>query len=165
MKKRYGKYGWSKGVLLNLAIGQGELLVTPLQVLNYTNLLATRGQAPNCHFVYVDNLPSNFSLNLKDEIWDNVHNGMRDAIKTKTGTGKRADLNVEGFNLFGKTGTAENPHGDDHAWFIGWIGFENNLYSVVVLMENAGSGGTKAAPVAKQVFRSIYKNTRKQKRL
>lgn len=158
MKKRYGKYGWSKGVLLNLAIGQGELLVTPLQVLNYTNLLATRGQAPNCHFVYVDNLPSNFSLNLKDEIWDNVHNGMRDAIKTKTGTGKRADLNVEGFNLFGKTGTAENPHGDDHAWFIGWADYQGKKFSIVVLLENAGSGGAVAAPMARKVFNKLISN-------
>ncbi len=51
--------GWSQGVLLNLAIGQGELLVTPIQVLNYVNLLATKGTSPSCHFVFVDNLPNN----------------------------------------------------------------------------------------------------------
>ena len=59
MFRRYGKYGWSRGALLNLAIGQGELLVTPIQVLNYINLISTKGESPNCHFVVVDNLPNN----------------------------------------------------------------------------------------------------------
>ena len=155
MRKRYGKYGWSRGVLLNLAIGQGELLVTPMQVLNYVNLLATKGKAPNCHFVFVDNLPSNTSPNLEHQIWDNVHKGMRDAIISKNGTGKKADINVIGFDIYGKTGTAENPHGDNHAWFVGWANYNDEKYSIVILLENAGSGGTVAAPMAKKVFSKL----------
>ncbi len=158
MKKRYGKYGWSRGVLLNLAIGQGELLVTPMQVLNYINLLSTRGNSPNCHFVFVDNLPSNVSLDIKNHIWDNVHSGMRQAIISKNGTGKKADLNFEGFKLYGKTGTAENPHGDNHAWFVGWVDFKEKKYSIVILLENAGSGGAVAAPIAKKVFENLILN-------
>ncbi len=152
MKNRYGKFGWSKGVLLNLSIGQGELLVTPIQVLNYTNLLSTKGQSPSCHFVFVDNLPANVSPNLKSEVWDSIHKGMRDAVKDKNGTGKKADLNIKGFELYGKTGTAENPHGDNHAWFIGWAEYNDMKYSIVVLLENAGSGGGVAAPIARIVF-------------
>ena len=158
MKNRYGKYGWSRGVLLNLAIGQGELLVTPMQVLNYVNLLATKGKAPNCHFVFVDNLPPNVSPKLKDQIWDDVHKGMRDAIISTNGTGKKADINVEGFDLYGKTGTAENPHGDNHAWFVGWANYNNKKYSIVILLENAGSGGAIAAPMAKKVFNKLISN-------
>ena len=155
MRNRYGKYGWSRGVLLNLAIGQGELLVTPMQVLNYVNLLATKGKSPNCHFVFVDNLPSNVSPNLKSQIWDNVHKGMREAIISQNGTGKKANINIEGFELYGKTGTAENPHGDNHAWFVGWADYNNEKYSIVILLENAGSGGTVAAPMAKKVFSKL----------
>ena len=158
MRNRYGKYGWSRGVLLNLAIGQGELLVTPMQVLNYVNLLATKGKSPNCHFVFVDNLPSNVSPNLKSQIWDNVHKGMREAIISQNGTGKKANINIEGFELYGKTGTAENPHGDNHAWFIGWADYQDKKYSIVILLENAGSGGTVAAPVAKKVFNKLILN-------
>ncbi len=158
MKKRYGKYGWSKGVLLNLAIGQGELLVTPMQVLNYVNLIATKGKAPSCHFVFVDNLPSNVSPKIKSQIWDDVHKGMRDAIVSKNGTGKKADINIEGFDLYGKTGTAENPHGDNHAWFVGWVDYNNEKYSIVILLENAGSGGAIAAPMAKKVFNKLILN-------
>ena len=126
-----------------------------MQVLNYVNLLATKGKAPNCHFVFVDNLPSNVSPNLEDQIWDNVHKGMRDAIISKNGTGKKADINVKGFDLYGKTGTAENPHGDNHAWFVGWADYNNEKYSIVILLENAGSGGTVAAPMAKKVFSKL----------
>ena len=152
MKNRYGKYGWSKGVLLNLSIGQGELLVTPLQVLNYTNLLSTRGQSPSCHFVFVDNLPSNVSPELKSEVWDSIHEGMRKAVKDKNGTGKKADPKINGLEMYGKTGTAENPHGDNHAWFIGWVEYYGKKYSIVLLLENAGSGGGVAAPMARIVF-------------
>ena len=155
MFKRYGKYGWSQGVLLNLAIGQGELLVTPIQVLNYVNLLATKGNSPNCHFVFVDNLPKNVKPVLKNEIWDSVHEGLRAAIVSKNGTGKKADIDLEGFELYGKTGTAENSHGDDHAWFVGWADYEDKKYSIVILLENAGSGGVVAAPMANKVFSKL----------
>ena len=59
---------------------------------------------------------------------------MRDAIISKNGTGKKADINVKGFDLYGKTGTAENPHGDDHAWFVGWADYNNEKYSIVILL-------------------------------
>ena len=77
---------------------------------------------------------------------------MRDAVKDKNGTGKKADLNIKGFELYGKTGTAENPHGDNHAWFIGWADYFGKKYSIVVLLENAGSGGGVAAPMARIIF-------------
>ena len=75
---------------------------------------------------------TNTSPNLEYHIWDNVHKGMRDAIISKNGTGKKADINVEGFDLYGKTGTAENPHGDNHAWFVGWADYNNEKYSIVI---------------------------------
>ena len=84
---------------------------------------------------------------------------MENVIIHENGTGKIANPYLKNARVFGKTGTAENPHGRDHAWFIGWISFKRELYSVVVLMENSGSGGTKAAPIAKQVFKSIYRHT------
>ncbi len=158
MYKRYGKYGWSKGTLLNLAIGQGELLVTPIQVLNYINLISTKGKSPNCHFVFVDNLPENFKPELDEIIWKRVHKGMRDAIIDKKGTGKNSDPNIDGLTVYGKTGTAENPHGDNHAWFAGWADYQKTRYSVVILLENAGSGGSVAAPFASEIFNELFNN-------
>ena len=158
MYQRYGKYGWSKGSLLNLAIGQGELLVTPIQVLNYINLISTRGNSPNCHFVIVDNLPENSNPQLEEIIWKQVFEGMRSAIADKKGTGRKSDPKIDGLIIYGKTGTAENPHGDNHAWFVGWAEYLNEKYSIVVLLENGGSGGAVAAPLARKVFTEIINN-------
>ena len=159
MSKRYGKYGWSRGVLLNLAIGQGELLVTPIQILNYINLLSTKGRSPNSHFVFVDNLPQNVKPELSSEIWNNIHDGLRSAIVSRNGTGKKSDPKFNDFLVYGKTGTAENPHGENHAWFVGWADYNKEKYSIVILLENAGSGGAVAAPMAKKVFEKIIENS------
>ena len=155
MNKRYGRYGWSKGALLNISIGQGELLVTPIQVFNYVNLLATRGIAQTPHFVRVDQLPENIHPNFGSNIWDRIVSDMRAVIVDEKGTGKSAQPNVPGFKVFGKTGTAENSHGESHAWFLGWAEYYDKNYSIVVLVENGGSGGTIAAPIAHKVFSQI----------
>ena len=158
MFRRYGKYGWSRGALLNLAIGQGELLVTPIQVLNYINLISTKGESPNCHFVLVDNLPNNSKPELEAIIWQQVHDGMRSAIIDEKGTGKKSNPNIDGLSIYGKTGTAENPHGDNHAWFTGWAEYLNEKYSIVILLENAGSGGGIAAPLVNKIFKEMINN-------
>lgn len=152
MNKRYGKYGWSRGALLNLSIGQGELLVTPIQVFKYINLIANKGHSNSPHFVLTDNQENETSLTLDDKIWMQIHHDMRQVIIHENGTGKSAQPNIPGMVVYGKTGTAENPHGDNHAWFVGWLEYNNEKFSVVILMENAGSGGAVAAPMAKEVF-------------
>ena len=158
MNNRYGNFGWSRGAILNICIGQGEILVTPMQVFNFINLLATKGQAQVPHFVMVDNLPDNVRPKLDLDIWNRIAKDMENVVIHEKGTGKNANPELSNIKVFGKTGTAENPHGNDHAWFIGWIESEKKLFSVVVLMENAGSGGVKAAPIAKKIFKSIYNN-------
>ena len=155
MNKRYGRFGWSTGALLNFSIGQGEILVTPMQVLNYTNLLATRGNTYKPHFVMSDILKESVDSILPSEDWDRIIFDMGQVITHKNGTGKSADPLVLGAKVYGKTGTAENPHGEDHAWFIGWMSFLGNNYSIVILLENAGSGGAVAAPIAREVFNNI----------
>jgi len=155
MNTRYGRYGWSKGALLNICIGQGELLVTPIQVFNYINLLATRGKAGTPHLVMVDNIPENISTRLDTKHWDRIISDMRNVIIHKNGTGRRANPDILGMDIYGKTGTAENPHGENHAWFIGWAEYGGAKLSIVVLLENSGSGGAVAAPVAQKVFNQI----------
>ena len=158
MNERHGRYNWSKGALLNICIGQGEVLVTPIQVLNYLNLLATRGNAYRPHLVMVDEPPVNEIPTLKDETWDRIISDMRLIITDENGTGKNAEPDIPGMLVYGKTGTAENAHGESHAWFIGWAEYADQKYSVVILLENAGSGGKVAAPIAKMIFNEIYKS-------
>ena len=158
MNEKHGRYNWSKGALLNICIGQGEVLVTPIQVLNYLNLLATRGNAYRPHLVMVDEPPVNEIPTLKDETWDRIISDMRLIITDENGTGKNAEPDIPGMLVYGKTGTAENAHGESHAWFIGWAEYADQKYSVVILLENAGSGGKVAAPIAKMIFNEIYKS-------
>ena len=159
MNKRYGRFGWSKGSLLNYSIGQGELLVTPMQVFNYTNLLATKGKTYKPHFVKdIASVPSD-TIDIPNETWDKIILDMAKVISDEKGTGKAADPKKLNAKVFGKTGTAENPHGEDHAWFIGWMDFLNKKYSIVILLENAGSGGAIAAPIAKNIFNDIINLT------
>ncbi len=155
MNKRYGRSGWSKGSLLNYCIGQGELLVTPMQVFNYTNLLATKGNTYNPHFVKNNARYQSDSIKISNDIWNRITMDMNKVITDEKGTGKAADPLIPNAKIFGKTGTAENPHGEDHAWFIGWMEFFEKCYSVVVLLENSGSGGSVAAPIAKNIFEKI----------
>ena len=156
MNKLHGRYGWSRGALLNICIGQGELLVTPIQVLNYINLLASRGKAPVPHFVMVDRLPENSRPKFESSDWDRLITDMRQAVADKNGTGKSAQPNISGLKVYGKTGTAENPHGENHAWFTGWCKVDDQNYSIVVLLENAGSGSAVAAPIVRKVFSQMF---------
>ena len=129
-----------------------------MQILNYINLIATKGNSPSCHFVMVDNLPINSKPKLEKENWEQVYEGLRSAIISKKGTGRKSDPGIDGLKIYGKTGTAENPHGDNHAWFTGWAEYFDRKYSLVILLENAGSGGSVAAPIAKLVFKEIINN-------
>ena len=63
---------------------------------------------------------------------------------------------IEGLSIRGKTGTAENPHGDDHSWFTGYVEDEINPLAFVVIVENAGGGSTVAAPIAKALIKKYY---------
>jgi len=85
---------------------------------------------------------------------------MGQVVSHAKGTGKNADPAIQGLEIYGKTGTAENPHGEDHAWFIGWMKYYEKSFSIVVLLENSGSGGAVAAPIAKNIFDKIINSTK-----
>ncbi|MED5247863.1 MAG: penicillin-binding protein 2, partial [Candidatus Neomarinimicrobiota bacterium] len=80
MNKLYGRYGWSTGAMLNIAIGQGEILVTPIQMMAYTNLLATKGNTKNLHLVTPNLLSINNNVSISDETWNIIHDSMRKVV-------------------------------------------------------------------------------------
>jgi penicillin-binding protein 2 len=155
----YGKGGWTQGYLVSLGIGQGEVGVTPLQMAIYAMELANEGSFFQPHAVRgvkikgtgrIDSIQySTHMMNVQKTTWDIVRNGMRLAV-LPGGTGTAA--RIPGIEIAGKTGTAQNPHGKDHAWFIGFAPYENPRIAVAVIIENAGFGGTEAAPVAGRVM-------------
>ncbi|MBK6897971.1 MAG: penicillin-binding protein 2 [bacterium] len=145
--KKFGPHGWSRGVLLNNAIGQGELLVTPLQMAVLTGRVATgladlkpvfvRDPAPAA-------APPSRPLPIDAAHLEWVRRTMRQVVDMGTGTRAR----VQAIEVAGKTGTAENPHGEDHAWFVCFAPAILPEVAVVVILENGGHGGAVAAPVA-----------------
>jgi penicillin-binding protein 2 len=79
-----------------------------------------------------------------------IREGMRRCVESPGGTGSLS--RIPGIVVGGKTGTAENPHGEDHAWFVGFAPFDHPKIAVACMVENAGFGGTKAAPICGQVM-------------
>ncbi|RMF54432.1 MAG: hypothetical protein D6748_16405 [Calditrichaeota bacterium] len=161
--KVYGKNGWTKGLLANVAIGQGELLVTPLQMAQFAMILANSGIYHPLHLrkKLVDRITGEVDTvavqtfrvkKIRPEVFEVVREGMREVVDG--GTGWQAS--VWGLTGAGKTGTAQNPHGKPHAWFIGFAPFEDPEIAVAVIVENGGSGGGVAAPIVGKYLRRYF---------
>jgi penicillin-binding protein 2 len=158
-KQRHGF--WAGGNMLNLTIGQGELLTTPIQAVRYTSALAT-GQLPTPH-VIKGTQGGTTSLPISKEVIKTVQSMMIDVVNSPGGTGRRARL--PDIVVAGKTGTAQNPHGEDHAWFVAYAPAENPRIAIAVIVENGGSGGAVAAPIAQKTLEAYFEHAvPKQKR-
>jgi len=145
----YGKKGWKAITIRSLSIGQGEILVTPLQLANQVAAIANKGYYITPHFNKNDSMKSNIHTTLVEEKhFDVVHRGM--ARVMTNGTGRR--YNVPELQICGKTGTVQNPHGEDHALFIGFAPKDNPKIAIAVAVENAGFGATWACPIATLVI-------------
>ena len=164
----YGKGKWTQGYLVSLGIGQGEIGVSPLQMASYAAALANGGTLYKPHAVAairnkrtraVEELGHPLkATGIEPAVMDLLREGMRRVVQEPGGTGGLA--RIYGIQSAGKTGTAENPHGDDHAWYVGFAPFENPSIAVAVMVENAGFGGSKAAPIAGAVVRTYLRNTK-----
>jgi len=153
----YGRWGWSeRGVLLNLTLGQGDILVTPLQSLRYINHIASKGKTAKLRLNAKKEIEYYDDILLSEQTWDRVIKGLYDVVNADGGSGWRAKQSE--VKLYGKTSTAENPHGEPHAWFNGFFDFKNQTYSIVVLVENGGGGGAVASPIAGEVVK-FFTNT------
>ncbi len=163
--KRFGVNGWTKGNLANLAIGQGELLVTPLQLAQFAMMIANKGVYYQPHLLNFlvshttgskTPFPSNakYITGLSDINYDIVREAMRQVVDGGTGwIGK-----VPGIEMAGKTGSAQNPHGDSHAWFMAFAPFKLPEVSIAVIVENGGGGGAVAAPIARKFLEKYFYN-------
>ena len=149
-KKRYGH--WAEGYMLNLTIGQGETSVTPVQIARYVSALAV-GRLPRPH-VLKDTAPESIPVQISAQSLKTIRSIMLDVVEDPYGTGKRA--RVEGVRVAGKTGTAQNPHGEDHAWFTAIAPAHHPEIVIAVVVENAGNGGAVAAPIAGRVLKAYF---------
>jgi len=162
MDRRYGKQGWGKGHIMNISIGQGDLLVTPLQLACFCTGLANRGKIPRPHLVKGilyhnpdkwEDMGTTFRdiEGISTQTWDIVLRGMYEVVQGGRGTAHwLMDRNLE---MGGKTGTAQNPHGEDHAWFIGFAPFDDPQIAVCALVEHGEHGSSAAAPIVVKIIR------------
>ncbi len=162
-KKIYGE-NWPRSIMASLGIGQGEVSVTPLQLAQYTALIANDGNTFQPHVVkgYLDDktnqvVPFKFpeiKTGIRKEIFDIVKEGMELVVN---GAGTATSIRMQDIKIAGKTGTAQNPHGKDHAFFICYAPADNPKIAIAVVVENVGFGATYAAPIAKKLIETYLK--------
>ena len=154
--KVYGKGGWKATTVISLSIGQGEIGCTPLHLANFCATLANRGYYYTPHIikdsehVKIDERFKERNYTLVDTVhFHKVIGGMYRAVNSGYGSGGTASVAaVKGLDICGKTGTAQNPHGDDHSVFICFAPKDNPKIAVAAYVENGGFGATWAAPIA-----------------
>jgi penicillin-binding protein 2 len=162
--KRYGSAGWTRYLVINLAIGQGEVLVTPLQMAMAYGAIGNGGTVYKPRLTSRIISPSGDTTTLQPEILgelpmskptlDILHESLIGVVNSPGGTAHQAA--VKGILVAGKTGTAQNPHGEDHAWFVCYAPAQAPEIAVAVLVENAGHGGAIAAPVARKILEQYF---------
>ncbi len=170
LKKRNQTF--TKGRLVNYGIGQGEISVTPLQMAVYTATIANKGRYIQPHLVRAiyNNLTKTQEniayqtryLDIEPRHFEVIHKGMYDVVNTPGGTANNA--RVSGINVCGKTGTAQNPHGRDHAWFVCFAPMENPKIAICVMVENSGFGSVAAAPIAREILSAFFYPDRPRKK-
>ena len=168
-KKRTHKVGWFAGETISVAIGQGPLIVTPLQVAAYTALIANRGKpiVPCLFLAPVDETAKTSAdpfkqagrVDIRPSSFEKVIEGMYRSVNEE-GTGRAA--RVDGFDVCGKTGSTQIISTEKaeklkktiktHSWFTGFAPRQKSRYVVTVLVEYGGMGGAAAAPLAKPLF-------------
>ncbi|HEY5589972.1 MAG TPA: penicillin-binding transpeptidase domain-containing protein, partial [Paludibacter sp.] len=136
--------GWRAITIRSNAIGQGEVLVTPLQLANTMAALANEGYYITPHLNRTDSMRQKIHRTKVDKkYFPIVYEGMSRVFEYGTARASR----IEGLEMCGKTGTAENSQGKDHSIFVGFAPRKNPKIAIAVVVENAGFGSMYAAPI------------------
>lgn len=161
--KYYGLNRWKATTIISIAIGQGEVLVTPVQLANLVAIIANKGYFYPPHLVKAignkDSLNTRYLrkhyVNVNEAYFIPVIEGMERAATA--GTVRSAA--VPGIRIAGKTGTAQNPHGKDHSILVCYAPLESPKIAISVIVENAGFGATWAGPIASLMIEKYLNDT------
>lgn len=152
---------WNAMTIRSLSIGQGEILVTPLQLANVAAAIGNEGYFFEPHYIrsfgnpndsLSQTMPIDSSfitkhvININRHHFKDVKKGMRNVFEGEHGTARMS--HIDGITVGGKTGTAENPHGKDHSILMAFAPVDKPQIAIAVVVENAGFGSTWAAPIA-----------------
>ena len=160
--KIYGKNHWKSSTIISIAIGQGEVLATPIQTANLAACIANRGYFYTPHIIkeikegQIDaRFRTRHQSKINKKYFDPVIDGMLAAVNSGTAQiGK-----IDSIDICGKTGTAQNPHGKDHSIFIAFAPKNNPKIAIAVYVENAGFGATWAVPIASLMIEKYLTGT------
>ena len=164
----YGKNRWKSLTNLSLSIGQDALLTTPIQMANMTAAIANRGYYYTPHIVKGienDSIDRRFTKPIRtmidSSLFEIVIKGMQEVVEDEElGTSNIAKM--ENITVCGKTGTAQNPHGEDHSIFIGFAPKDNPKIALAVYVENGGWGSTWAVPIGSLMIEKYLNDTIKR---
>lgn len=160
--KAYGHHMWAFSTIRSISIGQGEIQITPLQMANLAAIIANKGWYYTPHFV--KSIGNKGSLDkfrivnktmVNREHFDPIIEGMRRVVNEAGGTGSRARM--KDIIVCGKTGTVQNPQGEDHSVFLAFAPMDNPKIAIAVFIENAGWGGSWAAPISRLMIEKYIK--------
>jgi penicillin-binding protein 2 len=172
-KRAARKSYWFIGDTLNLAIGQGETLVTPIQIAVLASVIANGGIFWRPYYVshivgggeqaiYRGKPEKQAEVRLQERTWKLVRDGLREVMLEGTGQ----TVKIDGVEIFGKTGTAENAQGKDHAWFMAYANLPGREpeVAVAVLVEHGLHGASTAAPIARDVILAAFRGRLPERR-
>ncbi|GAA4339867.1 penicillin-binding protein 2 [Mucilaginibacter gynuensis] len=159
----YGVNHWRANTIISLAIGQGELLATPLQLANIECTIANHGYYYKPHLIKAigdknvikDEFTKRNYVGIDAQYFEPVIDGMQSVVEYGTGHGSK----IPGIVMCGKTGTAQNPHGKNHSLFVAFAPRDNPKIAIAVVVENSGDGGTWAAPIASFIVEKYLRDT------
>jgi penicillin-binding protein 2 len=155
---------WQAGDTINMAIGQGPLWVTPMQIASMISIVANKGTSfqpyvvdsivdPMGKVTYKAQPRRKSSVELEPRVWELLYTALKLVVQNGTaGQCCMSDLIVAG-----KTGTAQNPQGADHAWFASFAPADDPQLAVVAIVENGGHGSSAAVPIARRIYRNYFK--------
>ena len=147
---------WNSSTIISIAIGQGEILATPLQICNLAATVANQGYFITPHVVkdiQGSSLDSIYTekryTGVDTKYYSYIAQGMRGAVAGSDYGATCRGANLPDIEVCGKTGTAENPHGKDHSIFMGYAPYKEPKVAIAVFVENAGFGATYAVPIGR----------------
>ncbi len=151
--------GWRSPTIISLGIGQGEMLLTTLQMANVAATIANEGHYFIPHFAkgFIKNgeklpAPEKFRKRINTGITPFYFLSVKDGLRRVVEAGTASSANVYDIPMAGKTGTVQNPHGEDHSTFIGFAPVDKPKIAIAVYVENSGGGSKYAAPIASLVM-------------
>lgn len=148
--------GWTFGHLLNLIIGQGAMLVTPIQMARYTAAIANGGYLVT---PYLSGEPRERQPieGITPATLEIVRKAMYQVVYGNRGTGRR--VQIDGIEIAAKTGTAQVPNRHNDAWFVAFAPYQNPTIAIAAVIEGGGGGGAVAGPIVRQVIEAYFKQS------